>query len=125
MYQVVTMYGDNEPWWFFEDWEKDIQSEVVFGTFSEAANYYCQQWQKLRGEYPHQNSKENFLAAFWDETDERWCEECDDYLQEYLGLALLKDHQAVSQKSADLSQQVPDAPKTRCCQRLNSKPTPV
>ncbi|HAQ4904514.1 TPA: DUF1033 family protein, partial [Enterococcus faecium] len=20
MYQVITMFGDNEPWWFFEDW---------------------------------------------------------------------------------------------------------
>ncbi|HBM6132333.1 TPA: DUF1033 family protein, partial [Enterococcus faecium] len=22
MYQVITMFGDNEPWWFFEDWEE-------------------------------------------------------------------------------------------------------
>ncbi|HAY6986968.1 TPA: DUF1033 family protein, partial [Enterococcus faecium] len=25
MYQVITMFGDNEPWWFFEDWEEDIE----------------------------------------------------------------------------------------------------
>ena len=24
MYQVITMYGDNEPWWFFDDWQEDI-----------------------------------------------------------------------------------------------------
>lgn len=22
MYQVIEMYGDSEPWWFLEDWEK-------------------------------------------------------------------------------------------------------
>ncbi len=30
MYQVITMYGDNEPWWFFEDWQNDIQEETSF-----------------------------------------------------------------------------------------------
>lgn len=27
MYQVITMYGDNEPWWFFDDWQEDIVQE--------------------------------------------------------------------------------------------------
>ncbi|MEG3033136.1 MAG: DUF1033 family protein, partial [Enterococcus sp.] len=30
MYQVVIMYGDNEPWWFFEDWQNDIKEEYAF-----------------------------------------------------------------------------------------------
>ncbi len=24
MYQVITMYGDNEPWWFFDDWQRTL-----------------------------------------------------------------------------------------------------
>ena len=35
------------------------------------------------------------MTAFWNEEDERWCEECDDYLQQYIGLALLKEYQQV------------------------------
>jgi hypothetical protein len=30
MYQVITMFGDNEPWWFFEDWKEDIQEARNF-----------------------------------------------------------------------------------------------
>ena len=36
MYQVITMFGDNEPWWFFEDWEEDIEAEETFESFEEA-----------------------------------------------------------------------------------------
>ena len=31
MYQVIMMYGDNEPWWFFEDWQRNIQTTATFG----------------------------------------------------------------------------------------------
>lgn len=26
MYRVVTMYGTDEPWWFFDGWKEDIVS---------------------------------------------------------------------------------------------------
>ena len=37
--------------------------------------------------------------GFWNEDEERWCEECDDYLQQYIGLALLKEYQQVVDES--------------------------
>ncbi len=40
MYQVVTMFGDNEPWWFFENWEDDIEIEESFDSFEEAQAEY-------------------------------------------------------------------------------------
>ncbi len=39
MYQVITMYGDNEPWWFFEEWQEDIQETATFEDFDAAVAY--------------------------------------------------------------------------------------
>lgn len=33
MYRVVTMYGTDEPWWFFEGWKEDIVSVDEFDDF--------------------------------------------------------------------------------------------
>ena len=44
-------------------------------------------------------SKIIFLSAFWNDGDERRCEECDDDLQQYKGLALLKDYQPITLES--------------------------
>ncbi|CAG5978691.1 DNA binding protein [Streptococcus pneumoniae] len=34
-------------------------------------------------------------AIFWDPEDQRWCDECDEYLQQYHSLALLQDEQVI------------------------------
>ena len=47
MYQVITMFGDNEPWWFFEDWEEDIEEEETFESFEEARQAYEKQWWQM------------------------------------------------------------------------------
>lgn len=117
MYQVVEMYGDNEPWWFFEDWRQDIRKETVFATIEEAKRFYTQEWVRLSKNYPQHSGKQNFLSAFWSDSDERWCEECDDYLQQYTGLALLKDYQAVTETSdGQLYEDMHPTKKIRCCQ---------
>lgn len=100
MYQVITLYGDNEPWWFFENWQADIEEEKKFSTLEEAEYYYKSKWKEFSSSYAFLNTKVNYLAAFWNEGDERWCEECDEELQQYKGLALLKDYQAVSFESS-------------------------
>lgn len=99
MYQVITMFGDNEPWWFFEDWEEDIEAEETFESFEEARQAYEKQWIAIHQDYEYINAKSNFLSAFWNDGDERWCEECDDDLQQYKGLALLKNHQPITVES--------------------------
>lgn len=35
MFQVITMYGENEPWWFFEDWQEDIIEEKHLINFTQ------------------------------------------------------------------------------------------
>lgn len=47
MYQVITMYGDNEPWWFFDDWQEDIVQEKTFDNLTDAETYYVEVWQNF------------------------------------------------------------------------------
>ncbi|MDN6733958.1 MAG: DUF1033 family protein, partial [Tetragenococcus koreensis] len=99
MYQVITMYGDNEPWWFFEEWEKDIEEETSFLSLDDAIQFFQEKWDLICKNYTYINSKTNFLSAFWNDGEERWCEECDDDLQQYKGLALLENYQPITIES--------------------------
>ncbi|GCF93534.1 DNA-binding protein [Enterococcus florum] len=119
MYQVIKMYGDNEPWWFFEDWKEDVTEEKVFDSFQEAEAYYLDQWHKMSNDYHLHSAKHNYLSAFWNEDDERWCEECDDYLQQYWGLALLENDQPLTIESRkELYETTNSSGKAKCCKRL-------
>lgn len=118
MYQVITMYGDNEPWWFFEEWREDITKEQTFLTLTEAEAYYQDQWMQLRQKYTYIQARPNYLSAFWNDDDERWCEECDDDLQQYLGLALLQNYEPVIVESRkELYETTNSSRKTKRCQR--------
>lgn len=118
MYQVITMFGDNEPWWFFEDWEEDIEAEETFESFEEALQAYEKQWIAIHQNYEYINAKSNFLSAFWNDGDERWCEECDDDLQQYKGLALLKNHQPITVESRkEFYETTNSSGKTKRCER--------
>ncbi|MBV7391608.1 MULTISPECIES: DUF1033 family protein [Enterococcus] len=118
MFQVYTLHGDNEPWWFFEDWEADATDLKAFDTFEEAEGYYYQQFETLNSDYTYHNKKNNFLSAFWDESDERWCEECDDFLQQYWGLALLENKQPVKlEERKELYETTNSSGKAKCCKR--------
>lgn len=121
MYQVIKMYGDNEPWWFFEGWRDDIQTEKEFEDFDSAEVYFEKLWQELNQEYPKKNIKENYLSAFWDPTDERWCEECDEDLQQYHGLALLKDYQPIEKNcKKEICETTNDSGKIKCCKKAKA-----
>lgn len=121
MYQVIILYGDNEPWWFFEDWQEDIVEEKEFDSLAQAECYYVKKWQELSSSYTYINTKANYLTAFWNEGDERWCEECDEDLQQYKGLALLKNYQAVTFESGnDFTKRTNDCCKPKSCQRVKN-----
>lgn len=119
MYQVIQMYGDNEPWWFFENWKEDIIEEQNFTDFEEAKVYFEETWLALRESYHYIQDKPNYLAAFWNEGDDRWCEECDDDLQQYMGLALTHNYQPLTIESRkELYETADFSRKTKCCTRL-------
>ncbi|HEL1612785.1 TPA: DUF1033 family protein [Streptococcus suis] len=90
MYQVIKLYGDYEPWWFLDGWEEDIVSKDVFSRYEDAYTAFQKEWVRLSEKFPKKQSKNGTLVAFWDESDQHWCEECDEYLQRYHSLMLVE-----------------------------------
>ena len=103
MYQVIEIYGDNEPWWFFNDWQKDITLKKEFSDFLAAKTFFEAETKELHHDYLHEKGSEPFLRAFWNDNELRWCEECDDDLQQYKGLMLLKNFAKVTSEGAILA----------------------
>jgi hypothetical protein len=102
MYQVIEMYGDYEPWWFFDDWRENIVAEHEFSSLNDAITFYLKLWHKFKERYEQVNSKNNFLTAFWSKKEKSWCEYCNDYAQFYRGLVLLKENQPINADEYDL-----------------------
>ena len=97
MYQVIKMYGDWEPWWFLEDWQKDIIEERYFEYFEDAFSFYQAEWQSLKNKLPNVECHDNLQATFWDKKEKRWCDNCGDYLQQYHSILILKDWQELTE----------------------------
>ena len=95
MYRVIEMYGDFEPWWFIEGWEEDIVASKKFDQYYDALKYYKTCWFRLEQESPLYKSRSDLMTIFWDPEDQRWCDECDEYLQQYHSLALFQDEQVI------------------------------
>ncbi|EHJ52712.1 DUF1033 family protein [Streptococcus macacae] len=98
MYQVIRMYGDLEPWWFLDDWKDDIVKVSSFENYYEALRYYKKEWLSLYKCYPQYDSRSRIMTAFWNQKDQRWCEECGDFLQQYDSIALLKNWRNIPKK---------------------------
>ena len=84
-----------EPWWFLEGWEEDIVASKKFDQYYDALKYYKTCWFRLEQESPLYKSRSDLMTIFWDPEDQRWCDECDEYLQQYHSLALLQDEQVI------------------------------
>ena len=82
MYRVVTMYGTDEPWWFFDGWKEDIVSVDEFDDFYKALKYYKKEWFEMAENFKEFTSKSGLQTAFWKNGDEEWCEDCVGYLQD-------------------------------------------
>ncbi|WP_438468269.1 DUF1033 family protein [Streptococcus pluranimalium] len=102
-YQVIKMYGDFEPWWFLEDWKNDITAIREFQSYEDGLAYYQEEWQSLQEQFPKVNSKSNLMSAFWRTDDKRWCEECDEDLQQYHSLLMLGNWQELPEDLQDLN----------------------
>lgn len=96
MYQVYLTEGEYEPWWFFDDWKTLIIEEKTFKNLEEAVEEYNSEFFKLSNTYPYQKTKKSFLTAFWCDEEKVFCESCDDDIQIYHGVMLLKDEQRIS-----------------------------
>lgn len=117
MYQVILTYGENEPWWFFEDWQEDIIEEKKFEDFSSAKTYFEEVMSTLKQQYAKERMKPPLLAAFWNEGETVYCEDCDEDLQAYKGLMLLKDYQKLDNGELKKDETADYSGKTKCCAR--------
>lgn len=91
MYCVIEMYGDYEPWWFLDGWEEDIVAKKQFDDYYEALKYYKNRWLQMEEQSPLYKSRSDLMTIFWDPEDQRWCEECDENVQQYHSLFLLEN----------------------------------
>ncbi|MBF8970226.1 DUF1033 family protein [Streptococcus sp. NLN76] len=91
MYQVVELYGDCEPWWLTDDWQEDTIRRETFKKYTQALTYFEEKCRQYKQQYPEIRREGETMAAFWKEGEERWCEECGDYLQQYHSLALVQN----------------------------------
>lgn len=96
MYQVIQMKGTIEPWWLFEELNEDIIAIKEYDAFYDALKHYKRLCQCYLKECPQFESRQALMAAFWDEREQTWCEECGDMLQEYHSIALLENGHLVS-----------------------------
>ena len=96
MYQVKKTAGEYEPWWFFDNWESSVVASKEFADFTEAKTYFLALKDELSQQYVHQQTKKNFLTAFWNDQDVYYCEECGDDVQFYQGLMLLENNHPLS-----------------------------
>ena len=117
MYQVIITYSENEPWWFFDDWEETIVEEVAYDNLEDAKKGYLEKFAKLQQEYSMIKEKPDYLTAFWNEGELLYCEDCDEDLQQYKGLMLLKNCQKISAAGKDQDETTNYRGKTKCCKR--------
>ena len=95
MYSVIEMYGDYEPWWFLDGWEDDIIEKRYFDDYYTALKYYKNRWLEMSEASPLYKSRSDLMTIFWDPTDQRWCEECNEEIQQYHSLLLLENERKI------------------------------
>lgn len=122
MYRVVTMYGTDEPWWFFDGWKEDIVSVDEFDDFYKALKCYKKEWLEMAKNFKEFTSKSGLQTAFWKNGDEEWCEDCVGYLQRYHSIALLEDWHAVplEKKRSGYSKKSGELPERFCSMRTEN-----
>jgi hypothetical protein len=122
MYRVVTMYGTDEPWWFFDGWKEDIVSVDEFDDFYKALKCYKKEWLEMAENFKEFTSKSGLQTAFWKNGDEEWCEDCVGYLQRYHSIALLEDWHAIplEKKRSGYSKKSGELPERFCSMKTEN-----
>ena len=64
MYRVVTMYGTDEPWWFFEGWKEDIVSVDEFDDFYKALKWYKKEWFEMAENFKEFTRSQDYKPHF-------------------------------------------------------------
>jgi len=119
MFQVIQTYSEDEPWWFFDEWQDNIKAEMTFTKFHDAEKEFMKQYDALHTEYQEVKCKDPYLVAFWNDEEYIYCEDCDEDLQAYRGLMLVKDYKKIDLGDNDSDETAGNSRKTKCCQRFS------
>ncbi|MGX7023328.1 DUF1033 family protein [Vagococcus hydrophili] len=117
MYQVIVTYSENEPWWFFDEWQEDIKEKFEYDCFCQAKKRYDTLANKFEKEFEENRVKPPLLAAFWNDEELIYCEDCDEELQAYKGLMLVKDYQKLDDGDLEKNEAINNSGKAKCCPR--------
>lgn len=91
MFKVIETVGQDEPWWFFDDWEKMIVSTEVFSTLEEALESFKKHGARLESNFPEKRAKGESAVAFWTEEEQDYCVSCECDVQIFHGLILVDE----------------------------------
>ena len=91
MYEVIYMKADFEPWWMFEEWRDYVEQTKRFETKREAATYYRALIEEWSERYEQKETRHVCFTAFWTKGEQCFCDHCDDDLQIFHGLIVLKN----------------------------------
>lgn len=94
MWTIKQTYMSYEPWWLFEDWETFVVATYQFKDKQQFINKLNELDHQLLQENDYHKSKGN-MRAYWKKQDTVFCVECDDDLQQFTGLIILKDDQVI------------------------------
>jgi hypothetical protein len=90
-WKVILTKSDAEPWWFFEEWKRDIVEQWEFDNKKDALAKYMNEIVRLNNLLPNMMTKQYNSIAFWDPGEVVFCEACDDDLQMYHGIILFEN----------------------------------
>ena len=96
MYRVVELDILYEPWWFFEGWKDDIVKMREFQDFTQALDFYKEYQRQMSANFEDSDSRGSLLQAYWNEEERAWCDACDEDIQRFHGLCLLKGWEKIS-----------------------------
>ncbi|MGG0644437.1 DUF1033 family protein [Sporosarcina gallistercoris] len=96
MYEVIYMKADYEPWWMFEGWEEMVRLRRSFEELEDAVEFANSIMDEMRRCFSHEKTRKGSYAAFWNPGERTYCDGCDDDLQLYHGVFMLKDCEPVT-----------------------------
>ena len=91
MFKVIETAGHDEPWWFFEDWEKMIVSTEEFDEIEDALCAYQALYQNFEDNYPEKSEKGSCCVAFWNTSETDYCVPCECDLQIFHGIMIVDE----------------------------------
>lgn len=96
MYEVIYIKADYEPWWMFEGWEEMVRLRKSFEELDEAILFAHSLMDEMRGCFSKEKTRKGSFTAFWNPGERTYCDGCDDDMQLYHGVFLLKGNEPIS-----------------------------